>query len=265
MAGTPRLQALQNLSGQLPVANQKVAAGQAAARDLQLQQSLSKLPQGAAPATAAQIGAGQAAAAGQDQLKSASNQIQQQGQIGEMGIKEQAIQNQASVANQQASNRQLEMDNSKSLAEVDEKAKQELFDKQIQFRKDEAGRTVFNERQLADYAKLNAKSDEEYKSYAQKAELANRNIEEDLRQKYQIAKQRNDQASQRKIEQMQLDMKKAIAKKKADAANKAAIWTTGGTIIGGAIGAVAGGPAGAAAGASVGGGLGGLAYSQTEE
>lgn len=274
MAQSPRMTALQNLSNQLPVANMKVAAGQSAARDIQLQQSMSKIPQGAGPGAAAQIGAGQAQAAGQDQLKSASNQVEQQGQIGQLGVRQQGIQNQQSLASQQAANRQTEMDNSQALADVDENAKQELFDKQIQFRKDEAGRTLFNERQLADYAKVNAKSDEEYKNYAQKAQLASsrrlqqlesaeRLIQEDLTQKYREAEQKNDQATKSRIAQMQKEMQQAMAKKKADEANKAAMWSTGGMIVGGVAGAVVGGPAGAAVGASVGSGLGSAAYSQT--
>jgi hypothetical protein len=165
------------------------------------------------------------------------------------------------------------MDNVQKFAQISEKAKQEMFDNQMQFQKDEQGRTFFNERQLADYARLNAENDEKFKDYAQNAEqLSKRKLQamehaykltmQDLQQKSNLAEQKKDQQAQLQINQIRKEIEERMQKERAKAANRAAAWQAGGTIVGGVAGAVIGGPAGASAGASVGGALGGMAASQ---
>jgi hypothetical protein len=144
--------------------------------------------------------------------------------------------------------------------------KKELYDDHMKFQKDELGRTKFNEVQMADYAKSNAKSQEEYNNYAQRAEIlskrkmqalehAHKLIMEDLNQKHLMAEKNKDQEAIIEIELMKKGANEAMAREAARAANKAAAWKTGGMIVGGALGSM-GGPAGALAGSMVGGAIG---------
>lgn len=270
---TPRMAALQNLQAQLPVANQRVAQGMKAARDLQLQQAVARAPTGAAIAPAAQQTAAAAAAqAGQQQVGAAKQMIQQAGQLGQLQIGEQQLQAQQQIAQAQQAARQEDLSMAERLARLDLNAKKELYDNEMQFRKDEAGRTLFNERQMADYAKQNALSDEQYRNWSQQAEQLNRRklqametafrvVEEDLKQQWQAAEQQKDFAKTREIAAIRKELQERMARERARAANNAAMWQAGGVIAGAAVGSIAG-PVGAMVGAQVGGALGGLAGSQ---
>lgn len=272
---SPRLAALQNLQQQLPVANQRIAQGIQTARDIQLQQAVSKAPTGAAIApTAQQTAAAATAQTGQAQVEQAKQMVQQAGQVGQLQLGEQQMAAQQKVAEAQQAARQQEITNTERLGRLDLAAKQELYDKELQFKKDEAGRTLFNERQLADYAIRNARSDEEYRNYAQQAEIlskrklqametAYRIVEEDLRQQWSLAEQRRDQAAKEKIAQIRSEMEARIKRERARAANRAAMWQAGGMIVGAAIGSFAG-PTGAMVGAQLGSAAGGMASSQQE-
>lgn len=273
---TPRMLALQNLANQLPVSNSRVAQGQQSARDIQLQRAVASAPAKAnITQTAQQTGAAAAGQAGQQAVERAQSQAQQQQQVGQLGLQEQQRAGQARVFGLQQGAKEQAMDNVQKLAQVDEKMKQELYDKQTKFEKDEAGRALFNDRQLADYAKLNSQSDEQFKDSAMKSdqlskrklqamEAAQQVVNQDLNMKYEQAKQKGDNQLMQSIVQQKRDMDKKIMEEKNAAANRQAMWQAGGTIVGGVAGAVFGGPAGAAAGASAGGALGGLAGSQVE-
>lgn len=269
-----KLQALQNLSNQLPVANSNVAQGQAAARNMQLQQAVAAAPSTAnIKQTAQQTGAASAQQAGSEMIQNAQNEVKQQGAVGQVGLQQQQQDVAGQVAGQQQGLAQQQMDNVQKLASIDEGAKQELYDKQMQFQKDQDGRTMFNTIQLADYARLKSQSDEQYQNYAQQAQqLEKRNLQvmeaaynkvaEDLNQKYALAKQKGDQQTQLQVAAMKREADAAIERAKSRAANNQAAWTAGGTVVGAGVGAIAGGPAGASTGASVGGALGGLGGSQ---
>jgi hypothetical protein len=259
-----RLKALRSLANQLPVANQRIAAGQKAARDLQLQQAVKAAPVAAPIAsTAQQTGAALSAQAGQQKLQSAQNAVEQGSEIGKTGLQEEARLGQAGLAEQQSQLRSQEMSNLDRFANISEKAKQDLYDKQMQFQKDEAGRTLFNETQLLDYAAVNARNQEEFKNYQQQAEQMSENklkmmelafdkVKQDLDLKYQEAKQAGDNETQAKIIQMQNDMKQQIQNEQNERAQEKAKRGAIGGIVGGVFGGIAGGPGGAAAGASAG-------------
>lgn len=271
---TPRMRALQNLASQLPVANQKVAAGQQAARDIQLQRAVQAAPTAAPTTQAAQTtGAAMAAQAGQQAGERAQQQVQQAGQIGGLGLAEEARAGQARVSGLQSGAREQQMAGAQKLASISEKAKQEVFDKQLQFDRDEMGRVQFNERQLADYARVQSKTDDQFRDYTQKMEQLNKRnleamehayrvVEADLTQKYNEARQKGDQKAMLEAEQIKKEMAEKIQKERNKASNTAAMLGTVGTIAGGVVGAIYGGPVGAAAGASVGGAAGGMVGSQ---
>lgn len=239
---TPRMTALQNLQNQLPAASQKIASGIQAARDIQLQQAVARAPTGAAIAPAAQQTAAAATAqTGAQQVDAAKQMVQQAGQLGQLKLGEQQMAAQQKVAQQQQAARQQEITNAERLGRLDLAAKKELYDSEIQFKKDETGRTLFNERQLADYALRNARSEEEYKKYAQDAQiLAKRDLQatetafnlimEDLKQRWSIAEQRQDQAAKEEIARIEREARLAMEKKRAKAASKAAMWQAGGQL-----------------------------------
>lgn len=262
---TPRMKALQNLSNQLPVANSSVAQGQQAAQDMQLQQAVQKsAPTANTTETAQQTGA----AAAQSQLvNNASNQVKEQGQLGQVALGEQKTQQQAALGGQQAAATQSQMNNVQRLASVSEKAKQELYDDQMSFQKDEAGRTLFNSTQLDDYARIKARSDEELRNYQQTAtQLSNRKIQAmeqaqklvnlDLEHKMDIARQQGNQQAIVDAQKIQNDMQAQISREKSRAANKAgaitAVTTIAGTVAGGVFGGAPGAAAGGAGGKAVG-------------
>jgi hypothetical protein len=279
---TNKLTALQNLQNQLPVASQRVAQGIQAARDIQLQQAVAKAPTGAAIAPAAQQTAAAAVQqTGQQQAQAAQQMVQQAGQVGQLELGEQKMSGQQAVFGAQQAAEKQELDNVQRLSQLDMNAKKELYDNEISFKRDEAGRTLFNQRQLADYAKQNTVSDEQFKNYAQQAEQVNKRnlqamesayniIAENLKQQSAIAEQNKDQAAKKQIQEIQIELQKRMAKARARAANNMGAWTAGGTVVGAVVGGVAGSliapgagtAAGAAAGASVGGALGSYAGSQ---
>ena len=279
---TNKLTALQNLQGQLPVASQRVAQGIQAARDIQLQQAVAKAPTGAAIAPAAQQTAAAAVQqTGQQQAQAAQQMVQQAGQVGQLQLGEQKMSGQQVVFGAQQAAEKQELDNVQRLSQLDMNAKKELYDNEISFKRDEAGRTLFNQRQLADYVKQNAVSDEQFKNYAQQAEqISKRNLQamesayniiaENLKQQWAVAEQNKDQAAQKQIQEIKIELEKRMAKARARAANNMGAWTAGGTVVGAVAGGVAGSiiapgagtAAGAAAGASIGGALGSYAGSQ---
>lgn len=271
---TPRMAALQTLQNQLPVASQRVAQGIQAARDIQLQQAVAKAPTGAAIAPAAQQTAAAATAqTGSQQVEQAKQMVQQAGQLGQLQLGEQQMAAQQKIAGAQQAARQQEMTSAERLGRLDMSAKQELYDKQLQFQKDEAGRTLFNQRQLADYAIQNAQSDEEFKNWSQQAQQLNKRelqametaynlITEDLKQRWALAEQKKDQAAKEEIARIEASVRAAMEKKRAQAANNASMWSSIGTVAGAGIGAVYGGPAGAVVGAQAGAGVGGMIGSQ---
>lgn len=277
MADSVRSKALQNISNALPVANAQVAAGQNAARQMQIQSAVRGAPAGAGTATAQTTGAAVAENAGQQAIQSAGQAVQQQGQVGQLGIAEQARQNQGEVQSLASGAKENEIANVERLAAIDSRAKDELYDKQMNFAQDENGRTLFNEQQLADYARISARSDQEYQNYAQAAkqasdrklqmmETAFHKIEADLNYKYAQAKQAGDQAAQQQIAQQQAENAARMEREKARASNSAAAWNAGGQIVGAVAGGVLGSvvpgigtAVGATAGAGLGGALGSLA------
>jgi len=161
--------------------------------------------------------------------------------------------------------------------------KSQLYDETMKFQRDELGRTSFNERQLADWAVMKARNEEDLMKYEQIAseaiqkkqmlmEQAWKVLEQDLQATWQRAEQEGDQALQIELRKM----KQAYEKKRREAANRAAasgaLWSG----IGGALGAIGAGTAGffasggnvavaglaAQSGYTVGKGLGETGYSQ---
>lgn len=296
MALTPQPSMLQGLATSMPVANEQIAARQKAARDLQLLQAVQKAPAGGAIIpTAQQTGAAMAAAAGQDQIQRIQNAAQAQNQIAQIGQNVQALELQKQGAEFQSGLKEQQMTDAQRLASISEDAKAEVFDTRMQFQKDRNQQEFLNQRQLADYAVLTAKSEEDWKDYVQKSEqlaarkettlkFAYQKLSQQLQFENQEINQLRDQltkkgitereaAAKREIldKKLQLDLQlksqlaalqaaqqRAKARAAKTKAQNVAIGQTVGAVAGGVLGFVfAGGPAGAAAGAAAGSAVGG--------
>jgi hypothetical protein len=294
MAQATRTSALSGLA--MPVANQRVIAGQKAARDLQLQQAIQQAkPAQATPQLAQQLGTAQAQMAGQQAVKTAQQGAQQLAQASQLGQQAQAQAAQASLGEQRLGLGAQQLASEKQLADQEEQLKNQMLAERQQFEEGELGRKFANQRQLADFAVLQAKSAEELANYKQTATQAaerNNQINETLYNKLvqqmqadnQVIAQLQDQLATKQMSQRERETSQKILQDKlnkqyqmqiaegllankiqaqqARAAADAAMWNGVGTVVGAGVGAVFGGPAGAAAGASLGGGVGTLAGSQ---
>lgn len=266
---SPRMQALKKMSAQFPAQSQQVAGGLQAARQMQLQQAAQQAP--ASKQAAQQIGAQQAQQAGQIQQEAAKQQQVQQTQIGQLGLQEKGRElRERQAVGQLAAQRERRGLESR-IADLGEDVKQNLFDREMQFKKDELGRTQLSERQVLDWAVSKAQSEEEYKEYAQVAQQAlsrelqmmesiYKKVSNQLNREFARAEQENDQASMQRITEYKNLMEQEMREKEAEVANKQTMWTEGvgtlGTVAGGVIGGIYGGPMGAAAGATAGGAIG---------
>jgi len=251
MAETATQAGLAGLASQMPVRNKAVADQQRAARMLQLQQAVSQLAPQQAPtaAQAAGMGATIAMQSGAEQVQRAQQTTQQAAQLGKLGQQETALTNLQTTGALQQQAQQESLDQATRLASLDDAAKREMFDSQLQFKKDQADNTLFSERQLADYKRLSAQGDEDLKNWAQRSnQLHARNVQvlqaisdrlnEALTSDYLKGRQKLDQQTKLELAQMKRDNDIRLAKARADAANTGAMWgALGGaaTMAGGAL------------------------------
>lgn len=243
MAETQTQRGLAGLAAQMPVRNKVVSDQQRAARALQLQQAVAGMTpqQAATPAQAAQMGAAIAGEAGKQQVSQASQMVESAGQMAKLGQQETALVGAEKLAGAQQAAQKESLGQAERLAALDNAAKREVFDAQLQFKKDSADQTQFTQRQLLDYARLNAKSDEEFKTWSQKAQQASRRniqvletinnrLEEALRSGYAGSKQKLDQQSRLEIARLKRENDAAIARARANGANTAMMWQAGGAL-----------------------------------
>lgn len=266
MAST-RAKQLEKLAMSLPQENQRTAQAQQQARQVQLQSQIQQASPTAGPALAQQMGAQQAAQAGQIQSQAAQRGQQQTQLMGQTALSEMGRQQRQEGFEQQLALSANQRSAADRLANIDKKLKTQLLDDQLQFRKDQAGQDLLNERQLADWAALKAESGEEFAEYAQAAqqvyereiqmlETANKKITQALEQGYIAKNKPLDREMRKKLAQQKQALELEIQKKQNKAANKSAIFSTAGALGGAAVGGLIAGPAGAMAGSAVGQGLG---------
>lgn len=277
MAQTITQSGLAAMAGQMPVRNQQLADQQRAARTLQLQQAISKLTPQQAPTAqqAAGMGAALSAQAGQEQVGLATQQVETAGQMARLSQQETALAGQQKLGAMQEAARQEQLSQIDRLARFDANAKRELFDKELTFRKDAANQTFFTERQLADYKKQSAVSDEQYRNYANQAqnyhkrniaslEAVYNKLAEIEKNNFQIGEQKLDQAARKEIQTLLADAKRRVADAQRRAANNTQMWSAGLGIAGGIAGAFTGTPQGVMIGYQAGSALGGTVGSQLE-
>lgn len=225
--------------------------------------------QGAVPqAQIAQAGA----EAVQQQAKVQAQARQQEAQLS-VGMQEARLGQQALGQREALQQRKVAL--GKSLRDAENKlqalgmtTKQELFDATMRFEQDEMGRTVFNERQLLDYAATHAKDIEALQDYEQTIsqmserrlrlmQVAQSKLEQALQQAYAQEESTLNQEHKLGLTRAMAAIKEKMAKEKADAQNRSNIWgAVTGTLAAGIVAAIPGGAAFAPAAYSIGSGVG---------
>jgi hypothetical protein len=264
-----RIQNLNKLAAAIPVANQQIASGMQQARETQLQQTIGQMTpeQAATPRLAQSMGAQQAAQASAIQLGAQQKTQQSAVVAGQQAMVQDKIQKQQELFTRSQAlsqkNRYLENE----LARISQSAKDKLLDQQLSFKRDELGRTVWNERQLADYKIATAKDEEDFLNYRQEAsnlserrmkmlQMAQRKLEQILEQGCISTNQKLDQASRLKIAENLAELKRKQARESARQSSNMGMWAGAGTVVGAVAGAMIAGPGGYAAGAAVGAQIG---------
>lgn len=253
---------------------QDLAKNQERARRTQdiLLQNQSRASQ--SPVAAQQAGAqavlGKGAAAIEERAKTAP----QVTQAAQAQLQSRGIEQRKQLAEQQRGLQSQARRAEARLFNLDQRVKSQLLDDQLTFKRDELGRTLFNERQLADYALANAKSEEDLRNYAQTVQqvsakkmmilsAAHEKLKQELTQVYQAEATEENAKLKRELAQAEYNMRMKMAKEQADARNRAGMMGAAGSIIGGVAGAVLAGSvtggmgagAGAGVGATIGNGL----------
>ena len=242
----------------------------------QATQQLQKQP----PKSAADIQAlaGQVTAQSAQIGQQAAEQAQQQaGQVAQLQLQEDALKFQQEYADKQQKLVELQRKNAEKFAAFAREKQNELMKEQMQFQKDEIGKTVFTERQMLDYKVTQAKNQNELEDYRMMVSQISRRksqifqtmaakIEQRIQFEFKKSEQEKDQALMEKLYRAQAALRKKLAEDAADASGRAS-WIQGGfTVVGAVVGAVVGGgwnfgvgaAPGAAVGASVGAGVGSI-------
>lgn len=231
---TPTQTGLAAVASNMPVRNKLVADQQRAARAIQLQQAVAGLPpasqQQVGPAQVAAMAGQMAQAAGQQQVSQAQQMMKQAEGAAKLGMQEQQLAGQERLMGMAETARRENLDQVSRLAALDAKSKQELFDQEMQFARDQNNNAIFSERQLRDYALMATNREEAFRNYEQSAQMyAKRNIEmlqvmqkkvqQALESGYLDEKTRLDRETAAELAQIQKDIDNRIAKASAKAAN----------------------------------------------
>lgn len=270
--------ALDAIMGNMPVANQRRQQQAQAATDLQLQQAIAAVPpKQARPAVAQTLGAGAAQQAGAAQVQQAQQGAQVAQQAGDMAIQQKKAELQENMETLRRGQDTTQLADEQQLANLNERAKQELFDNRMQFQKDQQGREFLNDRQLADYAVTHARDTEQLRDYAQTQEqlhdrkmqlleVTQKKLEQELQFQQSLSAQKQDQALKQRLVQAKRDTEERIAREKARKANRAGKISLITGLLGGAVGGIAtgGNPSGISSGMATGSAVGAGGAAATE-
>jgi hypothetical protein len=270
----------------MPGANAAVTQQLEATRKLQQQNAIAQAGKVQPQNVAAQAqAAGVQAAAQQGQARATE---QQQNLQGQQEIRQAMIQDRAQEETNAArlrgyENTKVLFEAERRLENLDSRLKQDIYDKQLQFKEDEIGNTMFDERQLLDYKIATAKDDNDLLAYEQQVEQASRKKQVMLdvalrRIKQELANDLQGETSSLSREQRIALGQKAqalqdkIRKEQNKSKNRAAMFQAGGQILGAVAGAVVGTvlfpgvgtAAGATAGAAIGSGAGAAVAGSTK-
>jgi hypothetical protein len=274
---TTRADQLTTLSNQVGQSITGQAQAGQAQRVTGLQQAVQQATQAGAKPTASQLqsmGGQQTAQAGEIGLSAAQTGQTRETQIGAMGLQEQFMADQQALSQKKLSVQAQSQKNTDTLSSINVQVKQELIDKQNQFASDAMGRTIFNDRQLADLAIFKAQSQNDLDQYEQNVheqtqkrmamlQQAQKVIQDTMQNGAASWNQTMNQDLQKQLAQQAYNLQQKLTAAQNRANSNAAIFSGAGMVIGAVVGGVLTGGAGAMAGASIGAGVGGLVYGQT--
>lgn len=255
------------------IAQQNVAKqGQQAvgAQAMQLEQAARGIkPTG--PAQIQQTGAAVQAAQQQGFVQAQQQGAQQSLQLRQQASQIDAAQQEATLKERELGLQTQQRKLQQRIYTMDRKLGNELFRKQVQFKKDQLGRTMWNEQQLSDFKRLTAQNKEELIQYEMNLrqmwekkqsflKIAHERASQEYKNKFERGEFEKDAEAKKSllafIQKLEADQAKAQADAKNSAMRTQAIFRTAGTVFGGVLGFIyGGGPMGAAGGAAAGGTL----------
>lgn len=259
-----RLDALKGLQSEMP---KDLAKSQERARRTQdiLLQNRARAA-GPSPVAAQKAGADVTLQKGAAALEARAQQAPQITQVAQGALQARGIEQRKALEEQQRGLQRQSRRAEARLFSLDNQIKNELLDKQLLFKRDELGRNLFNERQLADYALASAQNQQDLLNYQQKVQqlsakkmqilkAAHVKIKQEMQNTYK--KESNDAMNKlrRELAQAEYNMRMKMQREQAKARNRAGMFGAAGSILLGGLGAAIGGPAGATAGATLGNGL----------
>ena len=217
---------LATMMGQMPVRNKLIADQQSAARALQLQQAIAAAPQPLTKTQAAQTAGQVAQAAGEQQVSQAKSMMQTAEQAAKLGMQETALAGREKIAGLQETTRTEALGQAERLAAIDQAAKKELFDTELQIQKDANNNALLSARQLADYAILSANRKEAFDNWSQKTQLYSkrnlqmlqameRKLSQAIEDGYLDKKTKLSQAQTQELAKIKKDVQDRIAKAEA--------------------------------------------------
>jgi hypothetical protein len=193
---------------------------------------------------------GQAAAQASGQVLGQQNQVLAQQAMsadkqGQQALSAKSFEAEDAKAKQRLALSQQARQLSQSLVQQQAVDSSELFDDNFNFQKDEIGRTIFNERQLADYAMNHARDQEALENYRQEVTImlekrqtlyqrAFQVLEQAEKQNFASGEQQLDQDLMRRVSYAKKEAERKMQEAQNKAANSAAIWQ-GVTAVGGAV------------------------------
>lgn len=194
------------------------------------------------PAGIQRMGAQAATAVKQPAVAGVERAAQALGQQAVLASGEQQIAAKRELANRAllASRKRSQLES--SLANLGADLKGKLLDDQVRFERDNAGRALFNERQLLDFTLASAKSDEEFASYEQQVtQLSNRRmklldvslskIKQALEQGFDERNQQLDFEAKKKLAIAKQQLEEKMRREKAKQASRAAMFAAAGTLV----------------------------------
>lgn len=241
---TPKTSQLANLAGQFPAMAQQgqqiqqssaaLAAAEAVRRQAATGQKVSGAEMGA------QLYTAQAAAAREAQQKVQRGAMQ----VGQLQLQEEQLQKQQILADRQLGQQQQVRKNEQILTELSSDIKNKLYDKAMQFQKDELGRTIWSQTQLMDYAAKKSRRWQDYRNTEIKVgqmqrrrmtllKTAQARIQQSLQQEFLKSEAAANREQQERLTKAKAEIERRIKAAEAKAAEESAMWQMGGQIVGG--------------------------------
>lgn len=240
---TPKTSQLANLANQFPAMAergkqvQQSSAALAAAEAVRKQAATGQRVSGAE--MGAQLYTAQAAAAREAQQK-----VQQRAaQVGQLQLQEDAMKKQQALASRQLALQQQARKNEKTLSELSTEVKTKLYDKAMQFQKDELERTRWQTSQLMDYAVRKNRRWQDLRQVEQKVgqmqqrrmtvlKTAQARIKQSIEQEFSKTEAIANRDLQDRLMKAEAEINRRIKQARADAAEEGAMWEAIGTGLG---------------------------------